>query len=188
MGWTGKIGECAVDGCCNYGHITRGMCPKHYQRWRVHGHTDDPIKPQRQPCSVSDCGKPSRRNGLCDTHSSRLRKHGNPLTVLRIQGDDEARFLQYVTKTDNCWIWTGIKHRTRRYGRFYVGGRGGRFVQAHRWAYEHFVGPIPDGLTIDHLCMVRECVNPAHMEPVTQAENNRRSARARMAAKKQSGN
>jgi len=187
MGWTGKIGNCVVDNCGKYGRLTTGMCPKHYERWRLHGHTDDPVRPQRKPCSVSDCGRLSRRNGFCETHATRFAKHGDPLKVLRrTPGDDEARFLQYVSKTDGCWLWTGVQHKTRRYGRFYVGGRGGRFVQAHRWAYEHYVGPIPSGLTIDHLCMVRECVNPAHMEPVTQAENNRRAARARM-ARKQSG-
>jgi hypothetical protein len=47
-------------------------------------------------------------------------------------------------------------------------------VLAHRWAYEHFIGPIPAGLEIDHLCRVRHCVNPAHLEPVTKSENRRR--------------
>jgi hypothetical protein len=42
---------------------------------------------------------------------------------------------------------------------------------AHRWSYEHFVGPIPEGLHIDHLCRVRRCVNPDHLEPVTPKEN-----------------
>ncbi|WP_338185886.1 HNH endonuclease signature motif containing protein [Jatrophihabitans sp.] len=89
-------------------------------------------------------------------------------------GDDEARFLQYVDQSGPCWTWTGVRHRTRGYGRFYVGGRGGRYVQAHRWSYEHFVGPIPDGLEIDHLCAVTSCVNPAHLEAVTPDENKRR--------------
>lgn len=155
------------------------MCPKHYQRWRTHGHTNDPVRPQRKPCSVSDCEELSRRYGLCAMHSQRYRKHGDPNIVLQIQGDDYARFMQYVEVTDTCWLWTGVCHRTGGYGRFYVGGRGGRFVQAHRWAYEHHLGPIPTGLTIDHLCMVRSCVNPTHLEPVSQAENNRRAARAR---------
>jgi len=61
-----------------------------------------------------------------------------------------------------CWLWTG-----------YVDGRGygaigteRKLVRAHRASYEVFVGPIPSGLTIDHLCRVRCCVNPAHLEPV----------------------
>lgn len=51
----------------------------------------------------------------------------------------------------------------------------GRLVRAHRFSYERAVGPIPAGLQIDHLCRVRACVNPAHLEPVTCGENVRRS-------------
>jgi hypothetical protein len=47
-------------------------------------------------------------------------------------------------------------------------------MYAHRWAYEHFVGPIPEGLEIDHGCFVHACVNPGHLEPVTHQENVRR--------------
>ncbi|WP_375791707.1 HNH endonuclease signature motif containing protein [Actinoplanes campanulatus] len=50
----------------------------------------------------------------------------------------------------------------------------GKAVTAHRYSYESLIGPIPDGLTIDHLCRNRPCINPDHLEPVTQAENNRR--------------
>lgn len=64
-----------------------------------------------------------------------------------------------------CWIWFG--NTAEGYG--YIAGRG-----AHRIAYELYRGPIPAGLQIDHLCRVRSCVNPAHMEPVTIRENLRR--------------
>src|SRR5690606_26252710 len=57
------------------------------------------------------------------------------------------------------------------YGRIVVGGKQ---RPAHRVSYEHFVGPIPDGLLLDHLCRVRCCINPAHLEPVTSGENTRR--------------
>lgn len=49
------------------------------------------------------------------------------------------------------------------------GSRGG--MQAHRFAYQHLVGPIPEGLVLDHLCRNRTCLNPAHLEPVTLVEN-----------------
>lgn len=70
----------------------------------------------------------------------------------------------------SCWMWTAYRNPDG-YGQFRVGGRT---VYAHRFAYELMVGPIPDGLQIDHLCRVRACVNPSHMEPVTPKMNTRR--------------
>lgn len=70
---------------------------------------------------------------------------------------------------DCCWPW--LAARANGYGKFYVDGR---MVRAHRFAYELLVGPIPEGLVLDHLCAVTFCVNPAHLEPVTQRENARR--------------
>lgn len=67
-----------------------------------------------------------------------------------------------------CWIWTGGLVGGG-YGQFGVTGQWHK--RAHRYAYELVVGPIPDGLVLDHLCRVRCCVNPAHLEPVTQREN-----------------
>jgi hypothetical protein len=69
-----------------------------------------------------------------------------------------------------CWIWTGW-HMGKGYGSTRHNGRG---IPTHRLAYEALVGPIPHGLQLDHLCRVRCCCNPAHMEPVTQQENIRR--------------
>ena len=69
-----------------------------------------------------------------------------------------------------CWIWDAAIDR-KGYGRFQLNGRN---AKASRVSYEMFVGPIPDGLTLDHLCRVRCCVNPLHLEPVTNRENIRR--------------
>jgi len=69
-----------------------------------------------------------------------------------------------------CWLWIASLRETG-YGRFYFKGH---FDQAHRVAYEIFKKKIPSGLTLDHLCRTRSCVNPAHLEPVTLHENNRR--------------
>jgi hypothetical protein len=80
------------------------------------------------------------------------------------------RWLEQVDKTDTCWNWTGAK-QAGGYGRFNLGGRGGKIVLVHRWTYEQFVGPIPEGLTIDHLCRNTACVNVAHMEVVTREVN-----------------
>ena len=83
----------------------------------------------------------------------------------------EARFWARVDKTDTCWLWTGKPDPQTGYGTISVLGPK---VAVHRFSYELLVGPIPEGLQIDHLCRVRTCVNPAHLEPVTQAENVRR--------------
>lgn len=70
-----------------------------------------------------------------------------------------------------CWLWTGSKFPTG-YGVVQFGPRAHRFTQsAHRYVYQLHKGSIPDGLVLDHLCRVRECVNPDHLEPVTNREN-----------------
>lgn len=89
--------------------------------------------------------------------------------------DPVGRFWVKVQKTPGCWLWTAAVSR-EGYGVFgaeRVGGRN-RFVHSHRYAYELLVGPIPDGLHLDHLCRVPRCVNPAHLEPVTPRENTLR--------------
>lgn len=73
--------------------------------------------------------------------------------------------------TDECWLWTASTAGAAGYGRLW---RNGKAVRAHRLVYELLVGPIPAGLELDHLCRNRPCVNPAHLEPVSGAENLRR--------------
>jgi hypothetical protein len=80
----------------------------------------------------------------------------------------EERFWARVVVADGCWLWTGYRLHNG-YGSLMANGK--KNTLAHRFAYELLVGPIPDGLTLDHLCRVRNCVNPAHLEPCTMAEN-----------------
>lgn len=81
----------------------------------------------------------------------------------------EQRFWAKVDVTDGCWLWTASLDRNG-YARFNTPGH--RY--AHRYAYELLVGPIPEGLVLDHLCRVTRCVNPTHLEPTTIADNVRR--------------
>lgn len=89
------------------------------------------------------------------------------------------RFMRHVSPDPNtgCWLFTGADRNGDGYGAFNVGDKSEgtyRLRSAHRVSYEIFVGPIPEGLHLDHLCRVRCCVNPAHLEPVTCRENLRR--------------
>lgn len=89
------------------------------------------------------------------------------------------RFMRFVSPDPNsgCWLWVGSddgrSDAGKGYGKFGVDLGGGRMRMrsAHRVSYEIFVGTIPEGLQIDHLCRVKCCVNPQHLEPVTAKEN-----------------
>lgn len=74
---------------------------------------------------------------------------------------------RYVVDANGCWSWTGT---TIKAGYSQISYQGRKFY-GHRLSYEHFIGPIPDGLVIDHLCRNTRCVNPEHLEPVTTREN-----------------
>jgi hypothetical protein len=82
---------------------------------------------------------------------------------------DWPRFLAKVVYAEEsgCWLFTSSLD-ARGYGSFWFQGRA---VRAHRWVWETLIGPLEDGEQIDHLCRVRNCVNPAHLEPVSAAEN-----------------
>lgn len=84
------------------------------------------------------------------------------------------RWLKFIQPVESgCWLWTGHISPTG-YGAMSIGMKGKR--TAHSVAYELYHGPITEGLEIDHLCRVRACVNPDHLEAVTQYENNMRSS------------
>lgn len=84
--------------------------------------------------------------------------------------DRYTRFWSRVEITGDCWIWQG-KHNGLGYGQFFVHGR---HVYAHRYAYEELIGPIPEGLELDHLCRNPSCVRPDHLEAVDHRTNIRR--------------
>lgn len=86
---------------------------------------------------------------------------------LRRHTKDILRFFSKIDATKDCWNWTGIKN-TRGYAEFKLNNK---YVKAYRYSYELLIGDIPQGLTIDHLCRNRACVNPKHLDPVSLREN-----------------
>lgn len=151
-------------------------------------------------CPTCGQNKPHDAQGLCHTCYTRLRRHGMPVvtcwTVPIVPPAEPPsfgslrlpeRFWAKVTpNSDGCWLWTGTLRNG--YGRFNVGGR---LADAHHLAYRVLVGPVPDGLELDHLCHSsdvtcmdprcnhRACCNPEHLEPVTHKVNMERSGHSR---------
>lgn len=127
-----------------------------------------PAGPQ-MPGAIADCWSAARgEHRLCNLHRQRMRKHGDPgherLPSLR------ERLEARIDRSGDCWVWTGNR-TSAGYGQVWARRR---MLLVHRVVYEQLVGPIPEGLVIDHLCRNRSCCNPAHLEPVTTAENVRR--------------
>lgn len=127
-------------------------------------------------CSVVTCHENVHSHGMCGRHHRRMEDHGQLYPVTR-KSNPELWFWSHVAlpkEPDDCWIWLGDLDDSG-YGRA-VSERLSptRTKMAHRWVYEQRVGPIPDGLHLDHLCRIPCCVNPEHLEPVTVAENVRR--------------
>lgn len=97
-------------------------------------------------------------------------------------GPDRTRFWSKVAHGgEGCWLWCASLTQ-KGYGQFSFGKKSDgtyRMLKAHRFAYEDTVGPIPEGMAIDHLCRNRACCNPVHLEVVTNAENNKRAGAAK---------
>jgi hypothetical protein len=90
---------------------------------------------------------------------------------------DRLAFYSIPEPNSGCLLFTGAILKSG-YGSLYC-LRSGYETLAHRWAYISAYGPIPDGLTIDHLCRTRSCIEPRHLEAVTRGENTRRAAEYR---------
>lgn len=122
-------------------------------------------------CSIPGCSKKRFARGWCSMHYARWRQHGDPAINLK-QRPLADRFWEKVDTSGDCWIWTATRFEN---GYGCIEDRDENGVRhrklAHRVAYELARGPIPEGLVIDHLCRNRACVNPDHLEPVTQRVN-----------------
>lgn len=172
---------CGFSGC-DRPHSAKGWCNLHYQRFLRYG--DPALGGQAGPewCLVADCGRAPVARGLCDRHWRRWRRHGDIAIVKLVKGNEPQRFEaytilgpvpQYAPELGPCWLWTR-QLTSNGYGKFNAGDQ----QLAHRWSYEFHIAPIPAGLELDHLCRIRRCVNPWHLEPVTTLVNRRRALEA----------
>lgn len=148
--------------------VSRQTLHRHFPKKAVH-------------CSIDGCGRPHGSRGLCDAHYRRWQKTG-------VRGGDIAphhedlhtRFFDKVDKAGPipvgnpglgpCWIWRGSV--SGGYGRI---SANRKTEQAHRVSFELAGGVVPSGMVLDHLCQRMTCVNPSHLEPVTNSENVRRT-------------
>jgi hypothetical protein len=122
-------------------------------------------------CSIEGCEKKSVSRSWCGLHYKRWHRSGD-VGPVRARPTLEERLWAKVNKEgdeNGCWNWTAALRNG--YG---VIGQKKSLLYAHRVSYELLVGLIPVGYQIDHLCRNRRCVNPAHLEAVTQQENIRR--------------
>lgn len=128
-------------------------------------------------CSFVDCPRPTNAKGLCKAHRKRQLRWGDPAITYGHHPSETQRFWSKVNKRGpmppqsvapgSCWEWMAAK-TSGGYGQFWSKPA---LVVSHRYAYELLIGPIPEGLQLDHLCRNRACINPQHLEPVTQQVN-----------------
>lgn len=111
----------------------------------------------------------------CHTADLEQRRAAGPLDGRVTATPVLDRLMARVEVGEDCWVWTG-QLNNKGYGLASVRNRK---RAAHLVLWELLVGPVPPGLELDHLCRVRRCVNPDHLEPVTRSENQRRAAEHR---------
>jgi hypothetical protein len=120
-------------------------------------------------CRVQYCTSQVQALGLCSTHRSQL-YFGGPVRP-RNRDLPFSEWLQRRVEVDpqtGCWLWTmGKNSNGYAFGRF----PGSTSRQMHRLTYLQLVGPVPKGMVLDHVCRVRHCVNPRHLEATTNRVN-----------------
>ncbi len=162
MGMTLRI--CSIDGCMGETKA-RGWCRKHYRRFLNHGGPES-FSPRYVPAG----------GGAPKKITTSPARSADPTGAERIQRYTDRGGPDHPVLGTPCWLWTRALS-AKGYGS--LGGSR----SAHRASWELVNGPAVVGQIIDHLCRVRHCVNPEHLEAVTNAENVRRGAAARRALK-----
>jgi hypothetical protein len=119
-------------------------------------------------CKVINCESNIKSKGYCTKHYLRWWRYGDTSYVKNLKGKAIDRFYFMIDKTNTCWNWKGSLDKGG-YGR--IADDEGWNDMAHRWSYKNFVGDIPDGLVLDHICKNTKCVNPKHLRPVTHKQN-----------------
>lgn len=150
-------GTCSDTGCIAAASC-RGLCREHYLR-------------QMRPCTVEGCDRRVNSYGMCQPHH-RQRVRGLPITEPQRSPKRTTPLSERVwALTDRieagCWDWKGTLD-SHGYGQ--ITYRGAK-RKAHRVVWELTNGPIPSGMVVDHMCRSRRCVNPAHLQVVTQKQN-----------------
>lgn len=179
------VAVCSVAGC-DHKVEARGWCHGHYQWWRTNGKNKVPTHTlgaqlPPHPCSVEGCERRAESRGWCSSHYTQWRtgrEISGPFTETEVDRfwlkvNRDGPVSEHRPDLGRCWLWTNVLD-SKGYGRWSPSKHTIDEQMAHRRAYVLFIGPIPDGLELDHLCRVRNCVNPSHLEPVTHRENSLR--------------
>jgi len=178
---------------CDDPSVGLGLCRFHWGRNHRYG---DPLAgpPRRKrrdnspgPCEVPECTNDRSKGTYCSGHYARIRQTGDLRAGVMLRSTNamtlEERIWRKVDRNGprpafapnlgNCWLWTPRPRSAGGYARVQPGD-GGPVIRVHVWTYESVYGPVPPGHELDHLCRIRHCVRPTHLEAVVHQVNVKR--------------